>query len=119
MRGKLQLLILFLLACLLSSCFSSTDPSSGQQTAARGGRLVLADRSSPKSFNALTVSDLVSLNINFFLMCSRLTEFDQEKQQYIPGLAESWQAGDGGKTITVRLRDGLKFSDGAPLTADE
>ncbi len=37
----------------------------------------------------------------------------------IPGLAESWQASNGGKTYTYTLRDGLTWSDGTALTADD
>ena len=37
----------------------------------------------------------------------------------IPGLAESWEMSNGGKTYTYKLRDGLKWSDGVPLTAED
>ena len=37
----------------------------------------------------------------------------------IPGLAESWKSSDDGKTWTYKLRDGLKWSDGEPLTAED
>ncbi len=37
----------------------------------------------------------------------------------IPGLAESWEASNGGKTYTYTLRDGLEWSDGTPLTAED
>ncbi|MFM2106694.1 MAG: hypothetical protein RL338_1726 [Chloroflexota bacterium] len=33
-----------------------------------------------------------------------------------PALAESWEIGDGGLLVRFRLRDGLVFSDGSPLT---
>ncbi|HEU0335141.1 MAG TPA: ABC transporter substrate-binding protein [Gaiellaceae bacterium] len=36
-----------------------------------------------------------------------------------PGLAESWEASNGGKTYTYTLRDGLEWSDGEPLTAED
>ncbi len=35
----------------------------------------------------------------------------------IPAAAESWQVSDGGKVYTFKLRPGLKYSDGKPLTA--
>lgn len=35
----------------------------------------------------------------------------------VPGLAESWTVSDDGLRYTFRLRDGLKWSDGAPLTS--
>ena len=37
----------------------------------------------------------------------------------IPGLAESWEASADGKTFTYKLRDGLTWSDGTPLTAED
>ncbi len=36
-----------------------------------------------------------------------------------PGLATKWESGDGGKSLTLTLRDGVKFSDGAPLKASD
>ncbi|MBN1889586.1 MAG: ABC transporter substrate-binding protein [Thermoflexales bacterium] len=36
-----------------------------------------------------------------------------------PGLAEKWEWADGGKTLTLYLREGLKWSDGAPFTVDD
>ncbi len=37
----------------------------------------------------------------------------------IPGLAESWVASNGGLTYTYTLREGLRWSDGEPLTAED
>jgi peptide/nickel transport system substrate-binding protein len=37
----------------------------------------------------------------------------------IPGLAESWEGSDDGLTYTYTLREGLQWSDGEPLTADD
>jgi peptide/nickel transport system substrate-binding protein len=36
-----------------------------------------------------------------------------------PDLAESWTVSPDAKTYTFKLRDGLKFSDGSPLTAQD
>jgi len=36
-----------------------------------------------------------------------------------PGLATAWQAADDGLTYTITLRQGVKFADGTPLTADD
>ena len=36
-----------------------------------------------------------------------------------PGLAESWEGSADGKTWTYKLRDGLKWSDGQPLTSED
>ena len=46
-----------------------------------------------------------------------LTKFD-EKMNIQPWLAESWQVSDDHLTWTFKIRDGVKFSNGTPLTAE-
>ena len=42
-----------------------------------------------------------------------------ETGSVVPGQAESWDISDDGLTYTFHLRDGLKWSDGTPLTAND
>ena len=46
-----------------------------------------------------------------------LTRLD-DKLETVPAAAESWEFNDDATQITFHLRDGLKFSDGSPLTAE-
>ncbi|MGH6922410.1 MAG: ABC transporter substrate-binding protein [Propylenella sp.] len=39
--------------------------------------------------------------------------------QLEPGLAESWSVSDDGKTYTIKMKEGLKFHSGNPITADD
>ncbi|WP_445681378.1 ABC transporter substrate-binding protein [Radicibacter daui] len=36
-----------------------------------------------------------------------------------PGLATEWKMSDDGLTLTLTLRDGIEFSDGSPITAED
>ena len=36
-----------------------------------------------------------------------------------PALAKSWEFSDGDRVFTIKLREGHKWSDGAPFTADD
>jgi len=36
-----------------------------------------------------------------------------------PGLATKWEWSDGGKTLTLALRDGVKFANGDAFSADD
>ena len=46
------------------------------------------------------------------LQYATLTDKAADDFATIPGLAESWEASDDGKTYTYTLRDGLTWSDG-------
>jgi len=53
------------------------------------------------------------------LQYATLTDKAADDFAIIPGLAESWEGSDDGLTYTYTLREGLKWSDGEPLTADD
>ena len=52
------------------------------------------------------------------LVFSGLLKYDQEFQP-VPELAESWQKSEDQKIYTFTLKDGIKWHDGEPLTADD
>ena len=47
-----------------------------------------------------------------------LTRLDEAGEPY-PSLASGWEVSEDGLTYTFEIRDGLRFSDGSPLTADD
>jgi peptide/nickel transport system substrate-binding protein len=49
----------------------------------------------------------------------RLLFWDYTGNKVVPNIAMGYDIGDGGKTMTVHLRRGLKWSDGQPFTADD
>jgi peptide/nickel transport system substrate-binding protein len=83
-----------------------------------GGRFVIAASASPKTFNPLFALDGASDSIVRLLFAS-LVDLDWAAQQPGPGLAESWSIAPDQKTWTFKLRQGVRWSDGEPLTADD
>lgn len=104
---------------LCNSCSNTTTSNTGQKTGARGGTLAYRLSAPPTTFNYLMAKDEASVITAFFLMQSRLVDLDHKTQKYVPALAESWKLADDGQTVDLRLRDGLKFSDGSDLTAED
>src|ERR1041384_3280462 len=126
MLSRRLLVVVLLVGVLLSACTRSPQTGTGGEFPARarttgkaGGSITYRVSAPPKTFNYLMAADEPTILAAFYLTVSRLAEFDQDKQVYVPALAESWQNGTDGRTLDVTLRDGLKFSDGQALTADD
>ncbi|MBU6228168.1 MAG: ABC transporter substrate-binding protein [Cyanobacteria bacterium REEB459] len=79
-------------------------------------RLVISTLSDPKTFNPVLSQE--SPNI-FSFTFEGLTTTDGVTGNMVPALAESWQTSADGKTLVFTLREGLRWSDGEPLTADD
>jgi peptide/nickel transport system substrate-binding protein len=85
----------------------------------RGGEITYRLAGAPTTFNYLLAEDEPTIIITLYLLTSRLVEFDHKTQRFVAGLAESWATEGDGKTVNVKLREGLKFSDGQALNADD
>jgi len=83
-----------------------------------GGELHFCLRSEPKTLNPLMAADDASETIRY-LTGGVLVRVNRLTQDLEPELATSWKVTNGGKTITFQLRDGLRFSDGTPFSADD
>lgn len=74
--------------------------------------------SGPKTFNLWASTDNTSSTLAR-LMFDGLFEDDPDTGEVIPHLAKNYEILDGGKTIIVKLRKGIVWSDGRPITSDD
>jgi len=83
-----------------------------------GGQLRFCLRSEPKTLNPLLMSDDSSETIRYLTggVLLRVNRLTQEPE---PELATSWKLTNAGKTITFKLRENLRFSDGTTFSADD
>ncbi len=63
-----------------------------------------------------TTSRTVAARVVFAALCDKLIDID-EKLQLVPQLATEWAWSADGKSLTFKLRPGVKFQDGEPLDA--
>ncbi|MBA2341581.1 MAG: hypothetical protein H0V88_14435, partial [Pyrinomonadaceae bacterium] len=124
---RARLIVILLIALIFGACQQPSQPivNNNQEfqrehvAGKRGGSIRYRLAAPPKTFNYLMAADEPSLLVSFYLLGGRLVEFNHDEQRYAPSLAESWQLGDDGRTLDLALRDGLKFSDGQALTAED
>jgi peptide/nickel transport system substrate-binding protein len=91
-----------------------TDNEVGQH----GGQLVIGERSEPKTLNPVTAADGPSRDV-IRMMTADLIDINRSSQKTEPALARSWRMSRDGGTFTLKLRRGIRFSDGYPFNADD
>ena len=94
------------------------DPFVTETEGRRGGRLVVALRSEPKTLNPVTALDIASREV-IGLTTAPLVRINGRTHDTEPALARSWKISEDGRRYTLKLRPGLRFSDGQPLDADD
>jgi peptide/nickel transport system substrate-binding protein len=109
---------------LLAACGGDDDTAAGTTTAAgggegkRGGIFRMARNEEPLSFDPLVPSDNGSIWV-LYNMFDQLTTVNDDSSGISPSLAESWEISEDGRIYTFTLRQGVSFSNGDPMTADD
>lgn len=85
----------------------------------RGGSFTYRLTEPPQSFNPVVAARESDFFVSYYLTGGKLLNFDHDERRWAPGLAESWQASDDGRSVEITLREGLKFSDGQPITSSD
>ncbi|MBF2076355.1 MAG: ABC transporter substrate-binding protein [Synechococcales cyanobacterium C42_A2020_086] len=114
LRRLLGLACIGMMAVTLAAC--SLDQFRSQ--AARVPRIVVSSLSDPKTFNLVTSDEASSSEILGYLYDGLLST-DGRTGELKPGLAESWEISPDQRRIVYTLRQGLKWSDGEPITVDD
>lgn len=81
-----------------------------------GGELSFALKGDPKTFDPHQVIEEPAAAVRF-LTAGTLVRFNRATQKNEPSLAKRFSLSEDGKTVEFELREGLRFSDGSPLTA--
>ena len=122
-----RLSLFVLLAVITLSCgqppatnTSTTDSKFPPRVAGtQGGTLTYRITAPPATFNYFVADTEQAILVALYMLTSRPIEFDHATQKYRNALAESWTFGADRRTVDLKLREGLKFSDGKPLTTED
>jgi peptide/nickel transport system substrate-binding protein len=79
---------------------------------------VVSLRAEPKTLNPVLALDAPSREV-ISAMQADLVHINRSTQLTEPALAKSWDVSSDGLEYTLRLRQGLRFSDGQPMDADD
>lgn len=110
-------------SCLLAACSTSSSGSSGTSTGTSSGpsgTLTIDNESGGLwtcNFNPFNPNDV---SLSFGPVYEPLMFVNTlQNAKVTPWLATSSSWGAGDKTLTFTIRDGVKFSNGTPMTADD
>ena len=121
MRNRKRLWLALLLAlCLVFSACAPVDPEimPGTGDAETDNFLSFVD-SDAENLDPQCTSGAYTIALNVF---DRLVEVQVDENgvsHIVPSLAESWEVSADGLTYTFRLHAGVRFSNGAALTAED
>jgi peptide/nickel transport system substrate-binding protein len=119
-RGTVVGISLPVLGGILSACGSSASPTPAASSAPAGkaGATIRVGVIVPAAaINPLTIAD--QGGIDMIGQVGEYLAFSNEHLTLEPQLAESWSANTAADVWTFKIRQGVKFHDGRPLTADD
>ena len=96
---------------------ATPQPAAGGESAPTGNTLRIALTAWPGTLDPQKVqisNEIAVLQLNY----QALTALDKDLKT-VPAAAESWEYNDDATSITFKLRDGLTYSDGSPLHAQD
>jgi len=117
-RILVGLVVVFGVGRVLTTVMSHGSLAAMRRERHAADTIVSSIRAEPRSFNRYAARDLTTIVITY-LSQSPLVRVNRITNQLEPELAETWDLLPDNRTYRVRLRPGLRFSDGAPFSADD
>lgn len=105
-------------AAICTSCADHGVHSPAAASGTRPGGTLTVGVSPATSVDPATAADPSGVLI-VRTMCDSLIEADPATGALKPAIAESWLISDGGRRFTIRLRKGVRFSNGQEVTAED
>jgi len=112
--SKLALSLVLILAVTFGKLHTGLGMEEGAPT--DGDWLIRHLGAEPATLNPVTATDAYASLINSYIY-ETLIKRDEKTLELVPSLAESWEVAEDHLTYVFRLKKGVKWQDGRPLTA--
>lgn len=116
------ILSLLMIGLVFAGCGRGTETAgqaAGPESApVDGGTAVISTISDFDAFNDLVSTDFETNQVRNFMLFMPLLRLDEELN-FEPYLADSFGVAEDGLSLTFRIREGVTWHDGAPVTADD
>lgn len=114
MKKPVSVLAIFLSVCML---FVSACASPAEAPACRE-KVIIGFQAKTSTTNP-TAETNVTHRIFFNLTHDTLVDYDEQAAAIVPGLAVEWEPDESYRVWRFTLRDGVRFHNGEPFTADD
>ena len=124
LRPSMRIISILLFSTLSLACSRTNSPKDGAVTKQNinfqtpGDEFIYNGRAEPDSLDPQKTWAHDSAQIIHQLYEGLITR-EADFMTLKPGLASEWKMSDDGLTYTFKLREGLKWSNGEPLTAEQ
>lgn len=112
-----KILLLMCITMFLFSCGGNKSGSSSSAGGQNGSTIRINIGSEPASIDPQLSTDIQGGTVDEYIT-EGLMKYD-ENGELVPGLAESYEVSEDGLTWTFHLRDGILWSNGDPITAQD
>jgi len=105
------------LLSFIAACGSSTPTGGTSAGVKKGGKIAIAQVTPGHAIDPLKVGDQGGLSL--LGQMGEFLSFASNDLKLEPRLAESWSSNSDGSIWTFKIRQGVKFNDGSPMTAED
>jgi len=105
------------LNAILAACSASSSGTTSGGQVKKGGRITIGHQTPSGAMDPLLTADLGRLTI--LGLAGEYLAFSDRDLKLRPVLAESWSPNGDGSVWTFKIRQGVKFNDGSPMSVDD
>src|SRR3954466_3354554 len=95
--------------CGIVACLDACSP----HRPASGQTLAVCTEASPEGFDVVQYNSLITTNASADVLMKRLVEFDSQRGDMVPSLAQRWAVSPDGLAYTFYLRPNVAFQHNA------